>query len=66
MLFPVNAIHNILYDDRAKKRELLLGTVGVFVKSEDEVNRKLPTTFMIRSIEKLVRDLLSMRREAYG
>jgi hypothetical protein len=54
MLFQVNAIHNILYDDRVKKRESLLGTVSVFVKAEDEVNRKLPPTFMIRTIEKLV------------
>jgi hypothetical protein len=57
MLFPVNAIHNILYDDRVKKRESLLGAVSVFVKAEDEVNRKLPATFMIRTIEKLVRSV---------
>lgn len=57
MLYPVNSIHDILYDDRVKKRESLLGIVSVFVKAEDEVNRKLPATFMIRTIEKLVRIL---------
>ena len=61
MLYPVNSIHDILYDDRVKKRESLLGIVSVFVKAEDEVNRKLPATFMIRTIEKLVRTICPWR-----
>lgn len=55
MLYPVNAIHDIFYHDPTKKRDRVLGKVSVFVKAEDEKNRKLPNAFMIRTIEKLVR-----------
>ena len=54
MLFPTGTNHDVLYDDRAKKRETLIGHVNIFVKAEEEMNRKTPVSFMMRTIEKLV------------
>ena len=54
MLFPTGTSHDVLYDDRAKKRETLIGHVNIFVKAEEEMNRKTPVSFMMRTIEKLV------------
>ena len=54
MLFPTGTNHDVLYDDRVKKRETLIGHVNIFVKAEEELNRKTPASFMMRTIEKLV------------
>lgn len=54
MLLPTGTNHDILYDDRLKKRETLIGHVNIFVKAEEELNRKTPVSFMMRSIEKIV------------
>jgi hypothetical protein len=58
-LIPIGICHDILYDDRVKKRETLIGNGSVFVTAEDDMDRKMPSVFqssvfMMRSIEKMV------------
>lgn len=55
MLYQIDTIHDIFYHDPTKKTDRVLGQVSVFVKAKDETKRKLPSPFMIRTIERLVR-----------
>lgn len=58
-LIPIGISHDILYDDRVKKRETVIGNGNVYVNAEDDMDRKMPSVFhssvfMMRSIEKTV------------
>ena len=63
MLYPVPGNHDLLYDDRVKNRHTKIGTVNLYVKDEDENSKKLPSTLMVRSIERKVSAIIL--RQAY-
>ena len=58
-LIPIGIYHDILYDDRVKKRETVIGNGNVYANAENDMDRKMPSVshssvFMMRSIEKMV------------
>ena len=59
MLYPIPDIsHNLLYDDSIKNKKTALGSVNVYVKDVDELSMKVPTTLLIRSVERKVGAIL--------
>ena len=59
MLYPIPDVsHNLLYDDSIKNKKTALGSVNVYVKDVDELSMKVPTTLLIRSIERKVGAIL--------
>ena len=54
MLHPIPRSHKLLYDDSQKNRQTQIGIVNAYVKDEDELDRIMPSTLLMRSIERKV------------
>lgn len=54
MLHPLPHAHDLLYEDLKKMTRPKIGVVNGYVKSKDEMGKKLPRKLLIKSIESKV------------